>query len=159
MMTRFESKGIWMISNYVARWSEAQRDQFELAAAVDVIAERFPLYDPDGLAAVAEKLDSVLARVHRFEEDEVFPALEAMSPQIGALLATFRSHHARDAESAGSICQILRDAPTLNIDQLKHAKSLLISFAETLRRHAQFEEAITMALFASKRVDERRAIQ
>jgi hypothetical protein len=154
-----EEKEAPMIASYVGRWSQAQSDQLELCANVEVIAGRLPCRDADAFLSLAVQLTAVMSRVRAFEEDELFPVLEAMSGQVRPLLVTFRSHHHRDKELATEICRALCGASVMDAQELRHLKVLLGSFAEAVRRHVEFEEAIALALFASKRIIDRRAVQ
>jgi len=148
-----------MIANYVGRWSQVQQEQLSLCEKMDQMAVRLPLHDAGTLDRFAGQLTGLLDRVHAFEEDDLFPVLEAMSPQMRPLLITFRSHHVRDRAQAQVIADALTLPSMMTAGGLRDLKLQLESFSETLRRHVQFEEAIAMALFASKRIDERRAIQ
>ena len=148
-----------MIAIYLGRWAQAQRDQFELCAQLELIADRLPLHDVRTVQSLALQMIAVMNRVHTFEEDELFPVLEAMSPQIRSLLITFRTHHHRDRAMLGEIASTLSEVSDMGPNALKHLKVQLSAFAEVLRRHAEFEEAIGMALFASKRIEEKRAVQ
>lgn len=148
-----------MIAGYVGRWSQAQMAQLQLCANIDQLAKRLPVRDVDASGDLAARLVEMLIRLHAFEEDELFPVLEAMSPHMRPLLVTFRSHHARDRLEAATISEMLLGSSRLSADGLRTLKDRLEAFAETLRRHIQFEEAITMALFASRRVDEKSAVQ
>lgn len=148
-----------MIASYVGRWSQAQLEQLQLCEHIDQISRRLPVHDVEAFDQIASRLDAVLSRLHGFEEEELFPMLEAMSPPMRPLLITFRSHHARDRMEANALIRCLRDPSQLTADGLRVLKLQLEAFTEALRRHVQFEEAIAMALFASKRVDEKRAVQ
>lgn len=145
-----------MIVNYVGRWTQAQQDQLQLCEEIDQIANRLPLHDVDAFAGLAGRMKAVLDHAQAFEELELFPVLEAMSPQMRPLLITFRSHHASDRRAEQSIAEALV-AP--DAAQLENLKIRMASFAEVLRRHVQFEETIATALFASKQVGEKRAVQ
>lgn len=147
-----------MIANYVGRWTQAQQDQFRLCEEIDQIADRLPLHDVDAFATLTGRMKAVLDHAQSFEERELFPLLEAMSPQMRPLLITFRSHHASDRRTEQSIADALV-VPAPDAAQLENLKIRMASFAEVLRRHVQFEEAIATALFASRRVDEKRAVQ
>lgn len=148
-----------MIASYIGRWSQAQQEQFQLCEKIDQLAERLPLHDVLAASRLADYLTEILDRIHAFEERELFPLLETISPQMRPLLNAFRTHHYRDRAEAGKITEMLASSSLLTGEDLKGLKLWLESFAETLRRHVQFEEAITMALFASKRLDEKRAVQ
>jgi len=148
-----------MFASYIGRWSQAQQEQFQLCEKIDQFAERLPLLDVKGAALLADLLTAALDRIHAFEERDLFPLLDTMSPQMRPLLTTFRTHHSRDRAEAEILAQSFAAQSALTAQDLKGLKIRLETFAETLRRHVQFEEAITMALFASKRVDERRAVQ
>jgi hypothetical protein len=148
-----------MIASYIGRWSQAQQAQFQLCEKLDQLAERLPLHDVKAASRLADHLTGALDRVHSFEERDLFPLLDSMSPQMRPLLTKFRAHHSRDRIEAEEIAGLLAAPSLLTAESLKGLKLRLESFAETLRRHVQFEEAITMALFASKRIDEKRAVQ
>lgn len=148
-----------MIAVHVGRWSQAQREQMELCDRIDRVSERLPLHEPEGAGILAGDMASTLQRVHHFEEAELFPALETLSPQVRPLLVTFRDHHARDRSFAQAIGQALLGIAAMDARDLKALKAELAAFADSLRRHVQFEEAITMALFASRKMDERRVVQ
>lgn len=148
-----------MIANYVGRWSQVQQQQLSLCEQIDQMALRLPLHDAGTLDRFADQLLSLLDRVQAFEEDDLFPVLEAMSPQMRSLLVTFRSHHVRDRAEAQIIADAITQPSAIMASALVELKQQLESFSESLRRHVQFEEAIALALFASKRMDERRAIQ
>ena len=148
-----------MISIQVGRWSQAQREQMDLCDRIERMAERLPLHDPEGAGILAGDMASSLQRIHHFEENELFVALDTLSPQVRPLLATFRDHHARDRSSAQAIGQALLGIAAMDARDLKALKAELAAFADSLRRHVQFEEAITMALFASRKLDERRVVQ
>lgn len=148
-----------VIAHYIGRWSQAQLDQLKLCEEIDLLADKLPLHDIAAFGDLALRMDAVLDRVHAFEEQDLFPMLEAMSPHIRPLLVTFRSHHARDRETARAIVAMLNLSTEHTARDLRDIKTNLTSFAELVRRHVQFEEAITMALFASKRIDEKRAVQ
>lgn len=148
-----------MIAGYVGRWSQAQQEQLQLCEKLDQIGERLPLHDVEAVALLAGQLTEMLDRLHAFEEQTLFPQLEVMSPQMRPLLATFRTHHARDRAEARTIASTLTELSALTAEGIPTLKHRLASFAEALRRHVQFEDAIAMALFASKRVDEKRAVQ
>lgn len=148
-----------MIASYVGRWSQGQLEQLQLCENIEQLSKRLPVYDVDAFDHIAGQLVTIMARLHAFEEQELFPRLEAMSPQMRPLLLTFRNHHAKDRVEAIAIAECLLNPAHLTADGLRALKLQLESFAEVLRRHVQFEEAIAMALFASKRVDERRVVQ
>lgn len=148
-----------MIAAHVGRWSQAQREQMELCDRVERMAERLPLHDLDGPISLAADIAAILKRAHEFEENQLFPALEAMSPPVRPLLMTFRDHHKRDRVSSDTVCTALDRIASIDGPDVKTLKAELFAFAEALRRHVQFEEAIAMALFASRRVDERRVVQ
>jgi hypothetical protein len=148
-----------MIAAHVGRWSQAQREQMELCDRVERMAERLPLCDLDAAALVADEIASTLQRVHQFEEEQLFPALEAASPQMRPLLKTFRDHHRRDRLTSEAVNNALAGIASIDSLELKMLKVELLAFVEALRRHVQFEEAITMALFASRRMEERRVVQ
>jgi len=148
-----------MIASYIGRWSQAQQEQFQLCEKIGQLAERLPLHDVKAASGLADHLTAILDRVHAFEERDLFPLLDTMSPQMRPLLTTFRTHHSKDRIEAEKIAGVLTETSVLTVEDLKSLKLRLESFAETLRRHVQFEEAITMALFASKRVDEKRVVQ
>jgi hypothetical protein len=148
-----------VIAHYIGRWSQAQLDQLKLCEEIELLADKLPLHDVAAFGDLAARLDGVLDRVQTFEEQDLFPILEAMSPHIRSLLVTFRSHHARDREAARAVAAMLNLSTEHTARDLRDIKACLTSFAELVRRHVQFEEAITMALFASKRFDERRAVQ
>ena len=149
-----------MIASYVGRWSQTQQEQLALCEKMDQMAMRLPLYDAGTLDVFADQLLGMLDRVQTFEEQDLFPVLEALSPQMRPLLVTFRSHHLRDRAQAQIIADTISQPSAMKTaGGLKDFKLQLEAFSETLRRHVQFEEAIAMALFASKRIDERRAIQ
>jgi hemerythrin-like domain-containing protein len=148
-----------MIASYVGRWSQVQQEQLSLCEKIDQIAVRLPLHDAGALDLFADQLTGLLDRVHGFEEEDLFPVLEAMSPQMRPLLVTFRSHHLRDRAQAQIIADALAQPSVMTSGSLRDLKLQLEFFSETLRRHVQFEEAIALALFASRRIDERRALQ
>lgn len=148
-----------MIAHYVGRWSQGQQEQLLLCETIDQIADKLPLHDPQALERLAGQLTRTLDRLHIFEEQDLFPVLEAMSPQMRPLLVTFRTHHAKDVAAARALADTLAGQAAMTAQDLKDLRFELECFSETLRRHVQFEEAIAMALFASKRVDERRAVQ
>lgn len=148
-----------MIASYIGRWSQAQQEQFQLCEKIDQWADRLPLHDVGAASLLAENLRTVLDRVHAFEERDLFPLLDTMSPQMRPLLTAFRTHHTRDRGEGETVAGLLAASSTMTAETLRDLKHRLESFAETLRRHVQFEEAIAMALFASKRIDEKRAVQ
>jgi hemerythrin-like domain-containing protein len=148
-----------MIAGYIGRWSQSHQEQLQLCEKIDQLAERLPLHDVEAASLLAGHLTAVLDRVHAFEERDLFSLLETMSPQMRPLLNTFRKHHSRDRAKAGAIAVVLAAPSVSTADDLRDLKLRLESFAESLRRHIQFEEAIAMALFASKRIDEKRAVQ
>lgn len=130
-----------MIAKHVAEWTRCQREQQRLCSMIDQAAERLPLRDI-GFGATAVK---ILADVHRTEETDVFPALIAISRQVSPLLQGFEEHHRFDVLEARSLSLLLDTNEIGDIDALK---ARLKSFAEGIRRHVQFEEAICRALFA-----------
>lgn len=148
-----------MIANYVGRWSQVQQEQLALCERIDQMALRLPLHDAGTLDLFAVQLTGILDRVHTFEEQDLFPVLQAMSPQMRELLVTFRSHHVLDRAQAQLIADALSQPPSMTAGHLRDLKLQLELFSEALRRHVQFEEAIAMALFASRRMDDKRAIQ
>jgi hypothetical protein len=145
-----------MIAGYLGKWAMVQQEQLRLCEKIEQIAERLPVHDVETLHQVAGQLEGAIDRIHAFEELEMFPLLEAMSPQIRPLLGSFRMHHSTDRAMAQAIVDTLSN---LAAGHHREIKLQLQHFAEALRRHVQFEEAIGMALFASKRVDDRRAVQ
>jgi hypothetical protein len=148
-----------MIADFVAQWSQRQREQYALCDLLDGISARLPLFDIAACQIARTKVSMTLKDTHNFEEGELFPILEEMSPHIRPLLATFRCHHERDRASANSMLDSLDSIAIMDAMALRELRLQAGAFSEALRRHVQFEEAICMALFASRRTGLKRALQ
>lgn len=117
------------------------------------MAARLPLRDVDAPGDLARALSVICD----YEDLELFPLLEALSPHMATLLGTFRRHHRHDEREAAAVAHALSSSEQkMDVDALGERMRAL---AESLRRHVEFEEAICMALFASKRFNEERRVQ
>lgn len=142
-----------MIAQHVARWTRHHGEQRKICTLIGKMAARLPLRDIDA----PQELASALAAMHEYEDGELFPILEALSPQMAPLLDTFRRHHDHDGREALAIAQSLAASDqSVDTDALG---ARMRALAENLMRHVEFEEAICRALFASKRMDEERRVQ
>jgi hypothetical protein len=148
-----------MIADCIGQWSQRQREQYTLCDLIDGIATRLPLYGVAACQIASAKALTILKQAHSFEEGELFPILEEMSPHIRPLLTTFRSHHERDRASANAILDALDSISIMDSMALRELRFQASAFSEALRRHVQFEEAICMALFASQRTGLKRGLQ
>lgn len=137
-----------MIAKHVAEWTRCQREQHQLCGLLRQIAERLPLREVGSSQAIID----TLAEIHRFEETKLFPALGEMSRQMSPLLDDFVSHHKHDRAEAVAIVAALDGT---EIHEVTGLKARITAFAEGIRRHVQFEEAICRALFARRDAGER----
>lgn len=137
-----------MNPRHVAEWTRCQREQRRLCAVLEQIAERLPLHE----VGLGGSITDTLAEVHRFEESELFPAMASMSRQVAPLLEDFTSHHRHDRAEAAAIQSALDEKEIGNASDLK---ARIRTFAEGIRRHVQFEEAICRAMFARRDAGER----
>ena len=118
------------------------------------MADRLPVYDVEAIGELARSL----ADIYDYEEKELFPLLERMSPQIAPLLGTYRRHHAHDRQEIGAIARCLDPADRVTAD-MNVLRLRMQAFAEGMLRHVEFEEAICRALFASKASAAQRSVQ
>jgi hypothetical protein len=153
------SKRLAMIADCIGQWSQRQHEQYALCDLLDGISATLPLFDIAACQIARATASTTLKDAHHFEEGELFPLLEEMSPHIRPLLTTFRSHHERDRASANSIFDSLDSITMMDALALRELRLQAGAFSEALRRHVQFEEAICMALFASQRTGLKRALQ
>lgn len=130
-----------MIALHVAEWTRCQREQHRLCGLLEQTAERLPLREVGAPGGIVELLD----RVHRYEEDQLFPVLQAMSRQVSPLLADFKDHHRYDQGEADALVSLLDSSDMVDVHSLAPR---LKALAESIRRHVQFEQAICRALFA-----------
>jgi len=148
-----------MIAEHVGAWTRLQREQTQLCDLIERIGDRLPLYDVEACHLAALRIGETLTSAHDFEENQLFPVLMSLAPDIVPLLETFRVHHDRDRAQSAVLRWRLEKLPGQSGDEIKTLKIELAAFAEALRRHVQFEEAICRALFASRQTQARRAIQ
>ena len=130
-----------MIALHVAEWTRCQREQYRLCGLLEQMAERLPLRELGSARAIVEILD----RVHQYEEDELFPVLQAMSKQMSPLLADFKNHHRYDRTEAVALIDAIETAEIVDVQSLR---SRIRGLSENIQRHVQFEQAICRALFA-----------
>jgi len=104
-----------MIAKHVAEWTRCQREQLRLCATLEQIAERLPLREVGGNRTV----ENVLIEVHRCEEAEIFPAIEAMSREVSPLFGDFRDHHSYDRTEAAALVGLLEAAEVPDVEGLR----------------------------------------
>ena len=148
-----------MSMELVGHWTRWQSQQIALCDVIERFSERLPVHDIEASRSMGSQIKATLDSAHTFEEKELFPALSALSSQIRPLLRDFESHHQKDRQLAAATLGILEEISRLDAAGLRELKLMSAAFAEGLRRHVQFEQAICMALFASQKPDAKRAVQ
>ena len=126
-----------------------------LCTALERIADKLP-DEADMLICryVAKSITSVVRRAHEFEENELFPALQAALPGNSLLqesLVKLSAEHTEDLSFAEEIEDVLTtfadDPHRVNAETLGY---MLRGFFESLRRHVAFEREMLLPLLTSR---------
>lgn len=115
--------------------------QLDLCRALESLADDLPaLADTHAAGLLLEKLKVTLAQCHGFEETQVFPALTAAVPDIGATLERLRTEHLEDEDLAAELGDALESYRTARsaraADELGY---MLRGLFTALRRHLAFD--------------------
>ena len=119
-------------------------EQSALCDDLERIADALPGHvDQARTLKVAERISLVLGRAHDFEENEVFPLLEARaseSSMVKSALGRFRSEHEQDAYFAEEVREALIDFATSEKAMAPDALGYMLrGFFISLRRHIAVE--------------------
>ncbi|MGB8817280.1 MAG: hemerythrin domain-containing protein [Rhizobiaceae bacterium] len=129
----------------------AHNDMLAMCDLLEDIADSLPHHlDAKKCALAAETLEPLVAKMHRFEEDEIFPRFAGSSPDKMTLemLDRLREEHCVDECYAEELTDALRkvssSAETVSPETLGY---MLRGFFEAMRRHLAFERAQFSRMF------------
>lgn len=135
----------------------AHAEKLRICETLEAIADALPrAVDPIACLRVANALLPTLRRIHRYEEDVVFPAYEAArggSASGEGSIRRLRAEHVEDECFADEVTEILmglgHGKPVENAEAVGF---MLRGLFETMRRHIAFEaEHILPAIDAQHR--------
>jgi len=125
----------------LTRLEGAHAELLALCDRLENIADSLPnTMDLRQCRAAAEDLVPVIIRVHRIEEEEIFPKLSAAAatPQLTKTLDRLRTEHCTDECFAEELSDALQRAGDGRI-QPETLGYMLRGFFEAMRRHIAFE--------------------
>ena len=111
-----------------------------LCDALEAVADSLPhTINARTCTKLSDAAEPVIARVHRVEEEALFPLLAtSQKPQLSRTLARLREEHLTDHSVAAEVSEALHGLGTgqskLSADAVGY---LLRSFFESMRRHVQ----------------------
>lgn len=121
----------------------AHNDILGMCELLEDIADSLPNHiDPKKCSRAAEMLEPLIKRVHRFEEDEIFPryAGDAPSRSLQKTLERLRAEHCEDEcyaeELSDALYRVSSSADPVSSETLGY---MLRGFFEAIRRHIAFE--------------------
>jgi hemerythrin-like domain-containing protein len=128
----------------IAWWREAHRLLLVLCDDLEAIADSLPRHViPQDCIFAAKNLDKLIRDVHTYEEQTLFPALQARflgSPEMTSAIERLRFEHVADECYADDLAEKLLDLANggqdVNIEALAY---MLRGFFEALRRHIAYE--------------------
>ena len=123
----------------------AHNEMLAMCDFLEDIADSLPHHlDAKKCTVAAETLETLVAKMHRFEEAEIFPRFAGLSPGTNtlAMLDRLRDEHCVDECYAEELTDALRkvssSAETVSAETLGY---MLRGFFEAMRRHLAFERA------------------
>lgn len=131
-------------------WKSAHGEQLRLCDELETIADSLPTnVDRQKCIYAAKALGPLIKGVHHYEDNVLFPALEADAPQgseLAKTLARLRLEHFEDECFAEELAERLlllgSGRPDINMEATGY---MLRGFFEAVRRHVAFERDHLMA--------------
>lgn len=121
----------------------AHNDILAMCELLEDIADSLPNHiDPRKCSRAADMLEPLIKRVHRFEEDEIYPLFAGPSPSrsLQKTLERLRSEHCEDQcyaeELSDALMKVSSGAEPVSSETLGY---MLRGFFEAIRRHIAFE--------------------
>ncbi|MCB1740248.1 MAG: hemerythrin domain-containing protein [Gammaproteobacteria bacterium] len=133
------------------QYEQVRHDQLKLCDRLEDIADSLPHgVDRQSCIYIARALGPLMARAHRIEEDQLFPAVEEMGNMVldaRTALAHLKLDHAGDIcfaeELIEALMQVGRGDEVPGADTIGY---MLRGFFESLRRHIAFETQLANLL-------------
>ncbi len=122
----------------------AQNEILAMCELLEEIADSLPNHiDAKKCSKAAEMLGPLMKRVHRFEEEEIYPRYAGVSPgkNLQKTLERLRAEHCEDEcyaeELADALTKVSSSADSVSSETLGY---MLRGFFEAIRRHIAFEK-------------------
>ncbi|MCF4099929.1 hemerythrin domain-containing protein [Maritalea mediterranea] len=151
---RTEQKALTVLESFDAH----QRQMEALCTRLELIADLLPdQADPTLCKFTSDGMVKTLSDAQSFEEEELFPILEALSlldTDIGEIIKQLRDEHYEDLCFAEEVRDNLRAIINGEPTQTANATGYMLrGFFEKLRRHMAYERHLTSALRQKKTPD------
>lgn len=128
--------------NLLGEFRTAHNEMLGMCDMLESIADSLPHLDPKACASAAALLEPLVTRVHKFEEESVFPAFAGAAPSaaLDKTIARLKAEHCEDEcyaeELSDALNKVSRSAESVSPETLGY---MLRGFFEAMRRHIAFE--------------------